>query len=166
MFVNLLIPLDTACLWENWHKGTNLTCGCSCEPEFSPGYNESAFTNLSYSVTKNGELATALIYLGTDLIWSNSVEHARYAAYTGRSDYLSTDECESCGCVSCSDLDGPSLGSIRFRLALGSPSENLVSGFLYFNRDSLFTPTASSFELMTRKDARVVDTYENLVRNI
>ena len=70
----------------------------------------------------------------------------------------------SCAEGNCDAFDGPSVGSVRFRVSLGSPSDGKVSGFLWFSRDDVFQPSPSSFSLLARRDASVTDTTSNGTR--
>ena len=162
-------PLDEPCLWEGWHIGTNSSWGCTCRPEFSFGTDVSAFAEITNTVEVVDGVAVAKVFLGSTLVWSNSCEHARYWPSGGRSDFLSNDGCSSCGsCASgdCDAFDGPSVGSVRFRISLGSPADGLVSGFLWFDRDAPFLPSPSSFALLKRPDAHVSDATANGTRTV
>ena len=162
-------PLDEPCLWEGWHVGTNSSIGCTCRPEFSFGTDVSAFAEITNVVEVVDGIAVAKVFLGQTLVWSNSCEHARYWPSGGRSDFLSNDGCSSCGsCASgdCDVFDGPSLGSVRFRISLGSPADGLVSGFLWFDRDAVFQPSLSSFSLLKRPDAHVSDATDSGTRTV
>ena len=162
-------PLDEPCLWEGWHVGTNSSFGCTCRPEFSFGTDVSAFAEITNVVEVVDGIAVAKVFLGSTLVWSNSCEHARYWPSGGRSDFLSNDGCSSCGsCASgdCDAFDGPSVGSVRFRISLGSPADGLVSGFLWFDRDAPFLPSPSSFALLKRPDAHVSDATVNGARTV
>ena len=164
-------PLDSECLWKGWIEGTNETDSsvCDCVPALFPGYDESKYGFLTNVLERIGDAAVGKVFLGSVPVWSNMTAHARYSEYGGTARHLSA---EGCGCGGgcedgdCDDLDGPSLGSLRFRLALGRPNSGQVSGFLYFKRDAVFTPDVSSFDLKTRNDAAVVDVMSNGVRRI
>ena len=162
-------PLDEPCLWEGWHVGTNSSFGCTCRPELSFGTDVSAFAEITNTVEVVDGIAVAKVFLGQTLVWSNSCEHARYWPSGGRSDFLSNDGCSSCGsCASgdCDVFDGPSVGSVRFRISLGSPADRLVSGFLWFDRDAVFQPSPSSFSLLKRPDAHVSDATDSGTRTV
>lgn len=162
-------PLDEPCLWEGWHMGTNSSFGCTCEPEFSFGADVSNLGEITNSVEIVDGVAVAKVFLGSTLVWSNSCEHARYWPSGGRSDFLSNDGCSSCGSCAdgnCDAFDGPSLGSVRFRISLGAPSERTVSGFLWFDRDAVFYPSPSSFSLLKRPDAHVSDATDSGTRTV
>ena len=162
-------PLDEPCLWEGWHVGTNSSFGCTCTPEFSFGTDVSAFAEITNTVEVVDGIAVAKVFLGQTLVWSNSCEHAKYWSSGGRSDFLTNDGCSSCNsCASgdCDVFDGPSVGSVRFRVSLGSPAEGIVSGFLWFDRDAVFQPSPSSFSLLKRPDAHVSDVTDSGTRTV
>ena len=162
-------PLDEPCLWENWHVGTSTAFGCTCVPEFSLGTDVSDFDEITTSLEVVDDFAVAKVFLGDALVWSNSYPHARYGSSGGRSDFLSEDGCSSCGSCStgdCDAFDGPSVGSVRFRVSLGSSSDGKVSGFLWFDNDAVFLPDPSSFSLLKRPDAHVSDATVNGVRTV
>ena len=155
-------PLDSPCLWEHWHEGTNAvgTATCSCVPSLELNVDVSDFPALTTSLETDGETATGKVFLDGREIWTGCATHSRYSEYGGRSDVLTEDGC-SCigGCAEgdCAALEGPSLGSVRFRIPLGIPRENQVSGFLWFESDVPFTPRRGSFRLLARSDAMVQD---------
>ena len=162
-------PLDEPCLWEGWHVGTNSSFGCMCTPEFSFGTDVSAFAEITNTVEVVDGIAVAKVFLGQTLVWSNSCEHAKYWSSGGCSDFLTNDGCSSCNsCASgdCDAFDGPSVGSVRFRVSLGSPAEGIVSGFLWFDRDAVFQPSPSSFSLLKRPDAHVSDVTDSGARTV
>ncbi|MCL1856240.1 MAG: hypothetical protein FWF84_01160, partial [Kiritimatiellaeota bacterium] len=109
----------------------------------------------SYEVTADSEVRSIPVQVTTNAthIWSTNVSAYAYYGYRYERE---PDESE-CGCNSeceggdCSALEGPSGGSIRFRIPLGSPASGKVAGFLsfelhepaYITRD-LFLLTARS----------------------
>ena len=162
-------PLDCDTLWENWHVGTNTAWGCTCEPVLDFGADVSRYSSVTSSVSVCGDVATAVVYAGGVPVCTNTAVHSRYASFGGSSTEL-TATCDACsgGCEDgdCDAWDGPSLGSVRFRIALGSPAAGRVSGFLYFDRDELFTPSPGSFLLLARPDADVSDAVTDGVRRV
>lgn len=155
-------PLDTACLYESWYEGYANPEGCSCEPTVRSGleeYGGDGRVTTDYAVYDETAMGYVRVY-GTT-VWRGTAAHSPYDRHGGVSDSLSGDPCESCsaGCKdgNCDALETPSLGSVRFRIPLGNPEAEHVSGFLYFNRDQPFTVRASSFRLLARPDAIVED---------
>ncbi|MBQ6138036.1 MAG: RHS repeat protein, partial [Kiritimatiellae bacterium] len=164
-------PLASECLWEAWHEGTNAVgeSVCSCTPELDFGFDVSEYGFITSNLTVTGETAYASVQLNGTNIWSGSAVHDPEGSFGGGSDYFTSDPCGGCGsCTSgdCDALDGPSLGSVRFRLALGMRDERHVSGFLWFSRDAAFLPRPSSFELLKRSDANVSDATADGVRTV
>ena len=153
-------PLDSESLWEGWHRGMQLD-GCDCRPELDwTPHLDLSHHNMSNSVSVVGNVGYAYLYAGSNTVWSDSCYHDPYPARGGRSDELSSssdDAYDECECGDEDSLDGPSLGSVRFRLSLGMPRSGMVSGFVYFNRNSTFVPRVGDFLQMKRSDASVSD---------
>jgi len=164
-------PLDSQCLWEAWHEGTNevgWSC-CSCEPKLDCGIDIAQYDCLAATCDVSNDTAYASLALNGTNIWTGCATHERWSESGGTSDYLSADPCGGCSACdsgSCDALDGPSVGSVRFRIALGIPDERHVTGFLWFEGDEPFTPTPQSFSLLARSDASVTDTTSCGVRTV
>ena len=155
-------PLDSPCLWEHWHEGTNAvgSAACSCVPSLDLNADVSVFPALTTSLVSDGETATGKVFLDGREIWSGNATHSRYSEFGGRSDALTEDGCScSAGCAEgdCAALEGPSLGSVRFRIPLGVPRDDQVSGFLWFESAVPFMPSCGDFRLLCRSDASVRD---------
>ena len=155
-------PLDSVCLWEGWHEGTNAVgvSVCSCRPTLTIEPDLSAYACFSNTLVFSGETAEGRLFLDGREIWHGSDVHRGDSGGTGtgRSDILTDDGCGACsGCAdgNCDALEGPSIGSIRFRIPLGVPREGQVSGFLWFESDDPFTPDTHSLKLISRSDADV-----------
>jgi len=150
-------PLDSHCLWDGWHRDADGAWSCTCEPEFTLG-DLSLEGWLSYTMTHDGDRASATVWLAASQIWEDEAWHRRTDT-CGESggDYLSDDGCGSCGggCSegNCDALEGDTLGSLSFRIPLGIPRKGQVSGFLWFRSDGPVTVTPSLFNLMMRADA-------------
>ena len=155
-------PLDTACLYEGWYEGQTNPLGCSCVPEVRSGledYGNDSRVLAWYSL--GDDEATGYVEVNGCQVWQDTATHSRYATYGGASDVLSGDPCASCssGCKdgNCDALEGPSLGSVRFRIPLGNSEADHVSGFLYFDRDNPFVVRTGDFKLLIRPDSWVND---------
>ena len=155
-------PLDTACLYEGWCEGCANAEGCSCTPDVRSGLEEyGADSRVTTDCWVGGDTATGVVMVNGTEVWRGTAEHSRYATYGGASDVLSGDPCASCssGCKdgNCDALEGPSLGSVRFRIPLGNSEADHVSGFLYFDRGNPFVVRTGDFKLLIRPDAWVND---------
>ena len=172
-------PLDSPSLRDGWTRGDSPLTGCSCVPEtdFGGGLVVRGDAppsrggvdglpdgmHLEYDYRPGGVWVTCLA--GTNVVWRKWAPHNYLPEYGGSWNEL--DEPEECDC-DCGDdtAEGPSVGSVRFRIPLGSPYAGITSGFLYFNQSEEFAPTPSSFRLMARGDANVSDTMEDGVRTV
>ena len=175
-------PLDTPALWRSFRRGTTPTTGCSCVPEVDYGGgltasaampqglrsgsgNQSGFppgvdTHFDYV---DGGVWAELVY-GTNVLWRGWCAHDQAPEDDG--DQPDDDDERCCDCGDVGSLDGSSIGSIRFRISLGSPKAGEVSGFLYLDCDEVFSPEPSSFSIMARGDAHVTDTTAGGVRTV
>jgi len=149
-------PLDSNCLWEGWHQDAEGAWSCTCEPEFTLG-DTSLQSWLSYTVTRDGDRASAEVRLAASQIWEDEAWHRRTDICGEEGgEYLSSDGCGGCGgCAegNCDELEGDALGSLSFRIPLGIPRKGHVSGFLWFRSEGPVTVTRSLFNLMMRSDA-------------
>lgn len=156
-------PLDTECLSAAWAEGYATEFGCSCEPEVLSGLEPYGDDDLVETeiVSRNGDAATGVVRIGRYEVWRGEATHERGKTEGRTSDVLSGNSCGCCdaGCRdgNCDALEGPSLGSVRFRIPLGSPEASHVSGFLYFDREEPFTVRAEDLLLLRRSDACVED---------
>ena len=154
-------PLDSEYLWDGWHRGMSFN-GCDCRPEFRLDPDaDLALYGMSNRLGVAGNMCWADIFVGSNVVWSGTCYHDVYPDHYSRSDELSSsssdEDGDECECGDEDSLDGPSLGSVRFRLSLGMPRSGMVSGFLYFNRNSMFVPRVDDFLLAKRSDAEVSD---------
>jgi len=154
-------PLDSHCLWEGWHRDAEGAWSCTCEPEFTLG-DVSLESWLSYTLTRDGDRASAVVRFAASQIWEDEAWHRRIDTC---GEDLSDSDCGGCGggCAegSCDALEGDTLGSLSFRIPLGIPRKGQVSGFLWFRSDSPVTVTSSLFNLMMRTDSSYSVTSNN-----
>ena len=156
-------PLDTACLHESWSEGVDTSDGCSCVPDVRSGLEsgEADPRVTAECESADGETATGVVRVNRTVVWRGTATHSRYVSFGGASDVLSGDPCASCSADckdgNCDALEGPSLGSIRFRIPLGNSEAEHISGFLYFVNDRPFVARAADFRLLGRSDAWIED---------
>ena len=159
-------PIDSECLCTAWSEGYWNSEGCSCTPEVRTGLESYGGSSIIETdvVSMIAGMATGVVRVMGREVWRGSADHlcdplGGWAWTTA--EVLSGDPCGSCpaGCKDgdCDGLEGPSLGSVRFRIPLGNPEAEHVSGFLYFNRDEPFTVRAGDLILRARPDASVED---------
>jgi len=175
-------PLDSRALWRSFRRGTSPLTGCSCIPKVD--YGNGLVVSMGDAPTrsgagngfpddvetrftpKDGGVLVELLHF-TNVMWSAWCAHDRSPGedeVEPDDDANDDDEGSECGCGDIDGLEASSLGSVRFRIPLGNPQEDEISGFLYIDRDDLFMPTPSMFQVLARADAHVEDVMENEVR--
>ena len=175
-------PLDSPALQRNWAQGQTPGTGCSCVPSVDFGNGLVISDTLSTALRAGGSVLPPgmwtdfeyadggvwiTLYNVTNIVWRKWQGHRYYPDNGGTSDDLTGHKDEDeCGCGNIDSTEGSSMGSVRFRIPLGSPSEGIFSGFLYFDRSSPFTVGLSSFELLRRNDALVTDVTDGMVRTV
>ena len=175
-------PLNSPALQRNWAKGQTPGTGCSCVPSVDFG-NGLVIRDTSSTVLRAGGSALPpgmwtdfeyedggvwiTLYNVTNIVWRRWQEHCCHPDNGGTSDDLTgPDDEDECGCGDVDSTEGSSMGSVRFRIPLGSPSDGMFSGFLYFDRSAPFMVGLSSFELLCRNDALVTDVTDGMVRTV
>ena len=147
-------PLDSGCLVRGWHHGAGGEWTCGCEPEAGCGLEEGN-GYATVEVETDGDETTATVKVCGEEVWSGSATHVR-GSDGGGSDEIEGGGCEDCsdGCSDgdCSALEGPSLGSFRFRIPLGVPRKGQVAGFAYIVSEGPVTVTPASFQYLLRGD--------------
>ena len=175
-------PLDSPALQRNWAQGQTPGTGCSCVPSVDFGSGLVISDTSSTALQSGGSVLPpgmwtdfeyedggvwVTLYNVTNIVWRKWQEHRHYPDNGGTSDDLTGPKDEDeCGCGDVDSTEGSSMGSVRFRIPLGSPSEGIFSGFLYFDRSTPFTVGLSSFELLRRNDALVTDVTDGMVRTV
>lgn len=145
-------PLDSECLWDDWHRGSTGEWVCDCEPEvnFGAGGLSSCFAAVIWEPEENHALAT--VSIGGAGVWNGEAWHEKYEPDEST---LSSDDCGGCssGCEdgNCDEFEGPDLGSLAFRIPLGFPRQNQIDGFLWFKTETPVPITRSLFEFLPRK---------------
>ena len=131
---------------------------CDCTPECGSGVSGYAAVN-AYIDWYNEWEALGIVEVAGQQVWSDTAYHEVWAC-----DHEPDDEpnmycpcgcdghCEYCSCV---NSDGPSQGSIRFRVSLGENGGDQMMGFAWFESDGPLTVTPDSFTVTTRPDANV-----------
>ena len=162
-------PLDSKCLRKKWYHdwggGWNHD---SCELSVSSGLGDDGY------VTTSTDGGTGRVYVDGVEVWSGSAEHTYDDTGCGGGggyddDYLG-GECDSCDedCANgnCDSLEGPSLGSLKFRIPLGAPVKGQVAGFVWFSTDGPISVSRSTFQLLRHPDADVYDYVSSGARRI
>ncbi len=160
-------PLDTACLRRKWYRdwGGGWYDGW-CALEVSSGAGEDGVITVS-SVGDTGK-----VFVDGVQVWSRAEEHVRSDALcaTEYHENFLADECDSCetDCAdgNCDALEGPSLGSLKFRIPLGAPVKGQVAGFVWFSSDGPISISKTTFSLMSHPEAFIEETAISGTRRI
>ena len=163
-------PLDSGCLWREWHSDASGGYECTCEPEMSVGIDIAAYPDFSTNLVVNGETATGTISVGDVEVWSGSATHDTSTdGGSEEKELLSDDECDECSSCedgNCDGLEGGELGSLKFRIPLGQPRKGQVSGFAWFMTKEPLAVGVNTLQVLSRSDAQVSDTTSGGVRTI
>ena len=150
-------PLDSGCLVREWHRDSAGGWNCDCVPSAGCGLGEGDGL-VAVDLMVNGDKATATLRIGEEAIWSGTAVHTRGEEGGGHSVRIEPiddcgGECDG-GCENgdCSALEGPTLGSLKFRVPLGVARKNQVSGFAYFETEGPTSISPSSFRFLLRND--------------
>ncbi|MBQ6923935.1 MAG: RHS repeat protein [Kiritimatiellae bacterium] len=149
-------PLDSASLLENWHFLEDRECNHAPKPTLDlgdPGLTDLVDTSVEL-VSDDPPTACATVSLGGKTLWSDEISHFCAGADDSpchSETPLSDPDCDCEG----SETDGDSFGSCAFRLALGFPLLDTVSGFLWFRSEEIPTATPSMLSLLVREGAAV-----------
>ena len=149
-------PLDSASLLENWHFLEDRGCHHAPKPALdlgNPGLTNLVGTSVEL-VSDDPPTARASVSLGGETLWTDEITHfcADADAPSCHSETpLSDPDCDCEG----SETDGDSFGSCAFRLALGFPLLDTVSGFLWFRSEEIPAATPAMLSLLVREGAAV-----------
>ncbi|MGN0876098.1 MAG: RHS repeat-associated core domain-containing protein [Kiritimatiellia bacterium] len=160
-------PLDSVCLWRNWHCDATGRSLCVCSPAVTSGADD--VPGVSTECRQSGDKAFGYVHVFGQLVWSGETQHAwselNGAKYANSELLSAIGECDTCEdtCEDgrCDAVDGPSLNSVKFRLSLGSPRAHQHSGFVYFDSNEPVLVTPSLFRSILRPDAGVTVTTNN-----
>ena len=148
-------PLDSGCLVREWHRNSGGAWSCDCVPAAGCGLGDNngfATVNLEY----DDDTATATVSVGGEAVWSDTATHVRGDDGDGFRSEIDGGECGGCsdGCESgdCDSLEGPSLGSLRFRIPTGMPRKGQVAGFAYLMSEGPIAVSPASFRYLLRGD--------------
>ncbi len=161
-------PLDSKCLRKKWyHDWDGGWLHDNCELYVSSGVGDGGG-----HVTTSADGNTGKVYVDGVEVWSGTSEHIYDDAGCagGYHENFLGDECDSCDddCANgnCDSLEGPSLGSLKFRIPLGAPVKGQVAGFVWIASDTPMGISRSTFQLLEHPCATITDTYESGARRI
>jgi len=130
---------------------------CDCEPECGCGVTGYAAVD-AYIDSYDSFSALGVVTVGGVTVWSDEAYHVVWGC---DHDYDEPDGYCPCGCdgdcphCSCCRTDGPSQGSIRFRVGLGETSDEQSAGFVWFESDGPVMVTPQIFEVTSNPNADV-----------
>jgi len=156
-FTEYEYPLDSGCLVREWRRDAGGAWECDCEPDAGCGLgDDNGFVSVSLAV--DGGMVNASVEIGDDTLWTGRAAHLCGALSCGGASEIEPiggdcGECDS-GCADgdCSRLEGPSMGSLRFRVPTGMPRKGQVAGFAYFATEAPMMVTPASFKYLLRGD--------------
>ena len=161
-------PLDSDCLWREWHRDSSGEFVCTCEPGASSGIK-----GIGEVVTElSGDTIKATVQIGDEVVWSGSAVHEQTWDCVGGSDGLErVDECgddcsEGCADGNCAGYEGPDMQSLKFRIPLGTPRKGQVSGFAYFDTETPMIITPDAFKYLIRSDSDTIVTTNGSSRTV
>ena len=121
-------------------------------------------------ITESVEKEVCRIYVDGIEVWENSPEHTYTYNSGGYSENYLGDGCDSCemDCANgnCDSFEGPSLGSLKFRIPLGSPVKGQISGFVWFSMKHPEWIDKNPFNLLSHPDASISETNSSGIRRI
>ncbi|MBR4171256.1 MAG: hypothetical protein IKR48_06355, partial [Kiritimatiellae bacterium] len=166
-------PLDTPCLRKAMNSTHSLTNSVTYKrywyssQEFDIGCPGAG----AYVTWEEQQDGLVIVYFDGMEVWRGypDGEEDGYEEYTVSTGYgIDDDMCcpDGCGGGDCDALDGPSLGSVRFRLLLGKPDAGTISGFLWFDSRNGLAVTPSCLSLLKNGDSTVSDVTSGGTRRV
>ena len=160
-------PLDDPCVADSFRRDATGRFGSLCQPVLAAGIPEGYE---DFFVCEDVEVedldpeqpgmlrATATVRFGGGSVWNGEALHFEPRIDNCYADVPLRDGCGCDTCVSCDDLDGPTVSSFAFRIALGTPRDGQVSGFVFIRSETSLPDLApSAFKTLVRDDAAVTD---------
>ena len=130
---------------------------CDCTPEVGSGVDGCAAVN-SFIAWYDDDEAEGVVEVGGVEVWRDTAYHVVWAC---DHDIDEPERYCPCGCdgncphCSCMSADGPSQGSIRFRVGFGENSGGETLGFAWFESEGPVAITPQLFEVDSRPDVYV-----------
>jgi RHS repeat-associated protein len=157
-------PLDTKCLRKKWYRNWDGSWYDGyCNFYVRSGVADGVVT------TKGGDGKGAVYVDGVE-VWLGSAVHVYDSDGCGDVPDRLSDECGDCDsdCADgdCDSQEGSALGSLRFRIPLGSPGKGLVAGFAWFASEGPVVISRSLFQVKAHPDATITNSTASGVRHI
>ena len=162
-------PVDSGCLWRDWHSDSSGGYVCDCVPGISAGFDIGEYAEITTNLVVNDETATGTICIDGVQVWSGTATHDTSTDGGSGTELLSGDECDECSSCedgNCDALEGGELGSLKFRIPLGVPRKGQVSGFAWFLAKEPISVGVGTLQVAARGDAQVSDATSGGVRTI
>ena len=164
-------PLDTPCLRRSFRAGAAGSQVCHCEYGVDAGIGDDTTGLVETSGTLEDDKFTGRVIVGGTVVWTGVAWHSCDVGNDCESVSAQFDENGACcddGCENgnCDALEGPSLGSLRFRIPLGAPRKGQVSGFLWFRAGGPVSVSPSVFSLLARPDSATSDSWSGATRHV
>ena len=159
-------PLDTAFLRDSFYRDGSGGYVCDCGPRLSLGTGDPLPTGLATNIVVDGETATATIAFNGTVLWTGSATHVHDCEFEGDASRLLSggDNPDACACGNGRETEGDRNGCLAFRIPLGFPRQNQISGFLWFLMETPEPLSPSAFRLLARGDASITDSTVGGVR--
>ncbi|MCR5839476.1 MAG: thrombospondin type 3 repeat-containing protein, partial [Kiritimatiellae bacterium] len=157
-------PLDTACLDDGWHRGmSDARLGYECELVATSGAGDGVGW-----ASAGADGGRGRVFVDGVEVWSCAPEHVHVLGGGCDDPFESGCGCDAGDCAdgNCDALEGPTLGSLKFRIPLGAPVKGQVAGFVWFATEEPITISKSTFRLLAHPEADVSDGEANGVRRI
>ena len=161
-------PLDSKCLWREWHRDAVGGFVCNCTPGATSGVD--GYGNVETELI--GDTIKATVYIGSEAVWSGSAVHERvWDCAWGYTGLEAVDECgddctDGCADGNCAGTEGHSLSSLKFRIPLGMPRKGQISGFAYFDTETPMAITPAVFKYLIRPDSDTTVTTNETSRTV
>ena len=167
-------PLDTPCLRKAVNSVHSYTNSVTYRHfEFSLSYFDLGCPGAdAYVTVEEQQDGLVIVYFEGEEIWRGypDINLFDYTEFTETTEYRigSDGECcaDGCGGGDCDALDGPNLGSVRFRLSLGRPDANTLAGFLWFDSRNGLAVTPSCLSLLKNEDSEIDDVTSGGTRHV
>ena len=161
-------PLDSKCLWREWHRDPVGGFVCNCTPGATSGLE-----GIGNVVTEFcGDTIKAAVKIGNETVWSGSAVHEKiWDCNWGYTELEAVDECgddctDGCADGNCAGTEGHSLSSLKFRIPLGTPRKGQISGFAYFDTETPMAITPATFKYLIRPDSNTTVTTNGSSRTV
>ncbi len=176
-------PLDSDCLRRDWLFKGGGKIHCSAIPRVELG-NDSLLSYLTYTILPDEKAhdhdfdpdnttfwCWANVSFDGQVVWSGDAFHSLVLPVEYINPHAS-DPCERGSCYSgcadgnCDELEGDSFNSFGFRIPLGIPEKDVISGFLWLRTEGSLSLSTNCLQLLKRSGAQIVTSCETGVYRV